>query len=440
MDDTISAISLRELNYRIGGILRDTSLQGCWIFAEINDLNVRGGHCYLELIEKDENGANIVAKNRGVIWASAYTPLKYKFESVTQQPLTKGLKVMLKASVNFHEQYGLSLVINDINPEFTLGDFARQRLEIIKRLTDMGIIDMNKEIPMPLIPQRIAVISSKTAAGFGDFMNQLHNNSSGIQYYTCLFDARMQGSDTASTIINALNKIYEHHDLFDCVAIIRGGGAVSELNSFDNYELAINIAQFPLPIITGIGHERDNTIADMVANLRLKTPTAVAEWILSKGDDALAHQDELSQKIIDITKEHLNGAKEELSYITSALPHIVQNRIEKGNNRLQRIVSTIPIITENRIKDSSKNLDILKERIQTAISQRIRQETLRISHIGDKISMLSPTNTLKRGYSITRINGKAISHISEIKDGDKISTQVLDGTINSNIISTNTHI
>ena len=266
-----TAISLVEFNRRIGGLLHDASVQRCWVVAETSDVRQSGGHCYLELVQKDAQTGQTLARMRGIVWASVYARLRCEFERATGQPFASGMNVMVEVSANFHEQYGLSVVITGINPTYTLGDMARQRLEILNRLRSEGIIDMNKQLPWDDVAQRVAVISAAGAAGYGDFMNQLHNNPSGIKFYTCLFPAVMQGQSTVTSVIAALERINDYADLFDCVVIIRGGGSTSDLNSFDNYDLAANVAQFPLPVICGIGHDRDNTVVDSVASVRVKT-------------------------------------------------------------------------------------------------------------------------------------------------------------------------
>ena len=281
------AITLLEYNRRINRLMQQAEVQRCWIVAETSDVMVRGGHCYLELVQKDPATNRTIAKTRAIIWANRFAELRYRFEKETGQAFGNGLNVMVNVSANFHEQFGFSLLINEINPSYTLGDMARLRLEILARLKKEGIIDMNKELEIPILVQRIAVISAPAAAGYGDFINQLEHNSSGIKFYPCLFEAMMQGEKTVPTVIAALERIYEHIDLFDCVVIIRGGGSTSDLNSFDNYDLAANVAQFPLPVVCGIGHDRDNTVLDSIAAVRVKTPTAAAEWLVERAEQAL---------------------------------------------------------------------------------------------------------------------------------------------------------
>ena len=262
-------ITLSQFNDRISRAINVTpGLQNQWVIAETSDLRVVRGHCYMELVEKDDHGTT-VAKLGAVIWASTFVRLNAKFQAAMGTELKTGMKLLVLATANYHSQYGFKAVINDIDPSYTMGDMARQRLEILKRLKADGIIDMNKELPITAVPQRIAVISAAGAAGYGDFMNQLEHNPYRLKFYTCLFGASMQGSQTVPTVLAALDRINEHLDLFDAVVIIRGGGATSELNSFDNYDLAAAVAQFPLPVIVGIGHDRDETVLDYVAAIRV---------------------------------------------------------------------------------------------------------------------------------------------------------------------------
>lgn len=433
MIEQSQAITLLEFNSRIGKLLKNTAVQNCWVVADLSDVAVRGGHCYLELVQKDPDRGVTVAKSRAIIWASIFPELRYKFEAITGQQFVSGIKVMVEVSVNFHEQFGLSLIISNINPEYTLGDMARQRIEILKRLKAEGIIDMNRELEWCDVPQRIAVISAEGAAGYDDFIKQLHGNQFGLKFYTAFFRATMQGANTVPSVISALNRIYNNIDYFDCVVIIRGGGATSELNAFDNYDLAANIAQFPLPVITGIGHERDNTVIDYVANLRVKTPTAAAQWLISRGTDALDHINELTQLIINTVKDHLSGAKQQLSYYTGSIPHIIENKVLKANSDLQKYGQAIPLFLNNRINTARNNLTNMLAVIRQASEQHIRIENMRIENLLKMVNLLSPQNTLKRGYSITLYNGKAITKKTEVKVGDIIVSRLLDGDIISEI-------
>lgn len=430
------AISLREFNNRVKRLLANPLVQNCWIRADLSDVAVRGGHCYCELIEKDEATGATVAKVRGIIWANRFQVLRMKFLQVTGQDLHSGIKVMLEVSVNYHEQYGMSLIISDIDPTYTIGDMERQRREILARLKAEGILDMNRQLPFPEVPQRIAVVSAAGAAGYGDFMNQLHNNVYGLKFYTCLFPAVMQGQSTVPSVTAALDRINANIELFDCVVIIRGGGSTSDLNSFDDYSLAANVAQFPLPVIVGIGHERDVTILDYVAGKRVKTPTAAAEWLISCGVDALAHIDDLKNAVVNTAGDYLNAAKQQMQYLSGTIPLIANNIVDRNRAKLQHIMQIVPMTAQTHIKSSNERLQFIFQSMQTALRQVLQREHQRIDALGDKVEILSPQNTLKRGYSLTTLNGKAVTDASAIREGDVVVTTLRSGRIESTVTRT----
>ena len=403
------AISLLEYNVRIKRLLASVDVQRCWITAELSDVAVRGGHCYLELVQKDDSNTRILAKNRAVIWANVFARLKFEFESATGMAFASGLKLMVEVTANYHEQYGLSLVISDINTEYTLGGMAMKRREILRRLAEEGIIDMNKELAFPEVPQRIAVVSAEGAAGYGDFMNQLENNPYGVKFYTKLFPAVMQGERTVPTVMAALDKVNDNLQYFDCVVIIRGGGATSELHCFDDYSLAAYVAQFPLPVIVGIGHERDVTVLDDVAAMRVKTPTAAAEWLIAQGETALSRIGELSNTLVALASGYVARANEQLAYYTSSIPLIVQNRVSNSKTQLGYLFQTI----------------------KQAGEQQMLREKMRLQSLEDKVQILSPQNTLRRGYSLTLKNGKAVTNTDDLKHGDMITTMFANGEVKS---------
>ncbi|MGN1246053.1 MAG: exodeoxyribonuclease VII large subunit [Muribaculaceae bacterium] len=427
------AITLREFNNRIKRLLNNPAVCNCWIRADLSDVNVRGGHCYLELLEKDERTGATVAKMRGIIWANRFAYLRQKFLQVTGQEMRSGMKVMLEVSVNYHEQYGISLIITDIDPSYTLGDMERLRREILARLKAEGIIDMNKQLEFPAVPQRIAVVSAAGAAGYGDFMNQLHHNAYGLQFYTCLFPAVMQGKETVPSVTAALDRINRHIDLFDCVVIIRGGGSTSDLNSFDDYTLAAYVAQFPLPVVVGIGHERDITILDYVACRRVKTPTAAAELLIGCGVEALARIDELREAIVSTAREYISEAQHQVQYFTSTIPLIAGNIVERNRARLQHIMQIVPLTAQNRIAQGSERLNFFVKQMQQASAQAVMREKMRLTAIYEKVQILSPQNTLRRGYSLTTVNGHTVTDATQLAAGDTITTHLAKGTVTSTI-------
>ena len=427
-------MKLSDFNARIEHVLSaDAQLRNQWVIAETSDLRLnRSGHCYTELIEKDAKGETI-AKISAAIWAGNYAALYHKFLRATGQVLATGMKVLVNVSVNYHRLYGMKVVINDIDPNFTLGDMARQRQEIIKRLTDEGIIDMNKQLPWPQAPQRIAIISSEGAAGYGDFMNQLDGNPYGLQFYTCLFHAVMQGAQTVPTVLAALDRINQRIDLFDCVVIIRGGGATSELNSFDNYELAANVAQFPLPVIVGIGHERDETVLDYVAGKRVKTPTAAAEWLILQGANALAHLNDLQDAVVTTVRDLLSQEREHLAYFTNTIPGIARGIIDTNRVRLDNYSRTIPLMANNLIAAQRTRLERAVERLAGAVDRMMQRERQRLQALDDKAALLSPVNTLKRGYALVSKGDHCVTAADQLQQGDTITIQFAAGTAEATI-------
>ena len=294
----MESLSLYELNALVRRSLEQCLPDECWVQAELSDVRTNStGHCYLEFVQKDPRSNSLIAKARGTIWANVFRLLKPYFEEATGQAFVSGIKVLVQVTVNFHELYGYSLTVQDIDPTYTLGDMARRRREILKQLEEEGVLTLNKELDMPCLPQRVAVISSPTAAGYGDFCHQLKNNSRGFFFYTELFPALMQGDRVEESVLSALDRVNARLSEFDVVVIIRGGGATSDLSGFDTYLLAAACAQFPLPILTGIGHERDDTVLDSVAHTRVKTPTAAAEFLIDLMNDAADELEMLASRL-----------------------------------------------------------------------------------------------------------------------------------------------
>jgi len=428
--------SLSELNRYIKVSLEDAFPSSCWVRAEMSEVHINGiaGHCYLEFIEKSADGKQTLAKAKGTIWARTFNSLKPYFEKATGQTFHAGLKVLVKVNVEFHEVYGLSLNVIDIDPNYTLGDMLRARLEIIARLKNEGVFDLNKELELTTLPQRLAVITSETAAGYGDFVNQLTNNKRGFPFYIKLFPATMQGEKTESSVIAALERICDFVEFFDAVIIIRGGGATSELNSFDTYNLANNVAQFPLPVITGIGHERDDTIVDMVANTRLKTPTAVAEFLIEKMEEAAEMVEDLQQTVVQFTTETLLRERNSLQALCNRLPAVVLRQLQDNNDLLQKAVAKLPVISSSLLTSRSTILDKMKLRISAAVNALIQEKKREIELKEQFVKMASPEYVLKRGYTLTLSNSKIIKHASEIKSGDRLTTRFADGEVESTVI------
>lgn len=426
----MEALSLIEYNSRIKRLLFDPSVQSCWVTAETSDVRVSRGHCYLELIQKNDSGAT-VARLGAVIWASTFARLAHYFKSETGKDFSSNMKVMVKLSANFHEQYGLKAVIGDIDPKYTLGDMERIKREILARLQADGIIDMNKQLPWGLVPQRIAVISAKGAAGYGDFMKQLHHNDYGLKFYTCLFEAVMQGENCVPSVISALDRVAAAEDKFDCVVIIRGGGSTSDLNSFDNYDLGANIAQFPLPIITGIGHDRDVTVPDMVSKLHVKTPTAAASFLVQCGAAQLERLKQLADAIATISREAIVQSREQLAYFGNFIPMAAIKLIETSRLQLNSYTQSIPMVLNSRLSNERMGLRHAQESIKSAVASAMERHRLQLDSLTDKVQLLSPQNTLNRGYSLTTLNGHVVTSASTINPGDRLETIFMDGKLTS---------
>src|ERR1035437_7708458 len=357
-------LKLSELNGLVKKAVTGAFTAPVWVIGEISELKTnRSGHCYLNLIEKEEEGDAIVAQARATIWSYTFRMLRPFFESTTGQQLTEGIKVLLSVSVEFHELYGYSLNIRDIDPTYSLGDMARRRREIIARLQADGVAEMNKELTLPLVPQKIAVISSATAAGYQDFVDQLTNNQAGYHFDLKLFPAIMQGNQAETSIIDALEQIYLYENFFDAVVIIRGGGSQADLNCFDNYNLAYYITQFPLPVITGISHEKANSIVDLVAHTRLKTPTAVAEFLINGVAQFDGRLDELKNRFIGIITELIAGSKRDMEQIVKVITPITREKISNVNYRLNQTVWKL----DNSIKTFIQHQDYLLERKEETV-------------------------------------------------------------------------
>lgn len=448
------AISLYELNNLIRGVLEDTLPETFWIRAETSDVRVnQNGHCYLEFIEKDNKGRTLIAKARGMIWSNTFFMLKAYFEKATNQTFGSGIKVLVQVSVEFHELYGFSLTVHDIDPSYTLGDQALNRAAILKQLEEEGVLNMNKELELPVPVSRIAIISSPTAAGYEDFLEQLNNNAYGFVFYTKLFPAIMQGDRTEESIISALERIYEYLDCFDVVVIIRGGGATSDLSSFDSYLLAASCAQFPLPIITGIGHERDDTVLDIVAHTRAKTPTAVAEFLISNMAEIALELDDTTQSIVSLVTQRLQEEavrlsvfetknsfilkswyKEQNTILSSAKNVLSRNllRTDKENKSKLAVLESV-LIKESQqiIKDSQNHFSSIENSLKRITQQSFKNETIRLNAFEKHLALASPENILKKGYTLTMKAGKVIKQSKALKKGDEVAIVFSDGEIKS---------
>jgi exodeoxyribonuclease VII large subunit len=429
------ALSLSALLGAVKEALKNALPPSWWIIAEISEMKVNySGHCYLELIEKNENNESVRAKARATIWSSIFRMLQPYFETTTQTHLSAGLKVMVKVSAEFHELYGFSLNITDIEPSFTIGELARQKLEIIRRLKAEGVFDMNRSLPMPELPGNIAIISSKTAAGFGDFLHQITHNEYGYRFHVKLFQAIMQGKEAEQSIINALDKIYAVEQQYDVVVLIRGGGSQTDLSCFNNYWLNLNICQFPLPVLTGIGHEQDETIADMVAFRRLKTPTAVAEFLIGYYRMAEEAVNERSASLYDLVSGKVKHEQERLRRTILLLRPAIKERLAASSNRLLITGMKMKTKTNQLLSNETNVLLATRQRLRVLVRELLNNRRHELEMQEKKNTYLDPFIILKRGYSITYHQGRAIKNADEIKTNDIIETRLASGNIKSKTI------
>lgn len=425
------AYTLKELNAMVRDAIETELPDEYWVQAELAECRESRGHCYMELIEKDELNSTPIARSSAKCWKSTWNVVRPYFERETGQRLHAGMKVLLKVYAQFHEAFGFSWIVTDIDPTYTLGDMARRRQEIIAHLKAEGVFDLNRELYMPLFPQRIAVISSATAAGYGDFCNQLADNPYGFYFSTQLFEATMQGEATEQSIIQALNRIYLSVNNFDVVVIIRGGGATSDLSCFDSLPLAENVANFPLPIITGIGHDRDESIIDMVAHTNVKTPTAAAALLISYLKDVLDAINQAEATITRRVRSQLEMEKLRLNRITSILPRLFPTIKARQETRLDALYNRISSHVGQTLLTCNARLITLEQKLPLVAVQRISTEKHRLAIMEEKSKLLDPTLLLSRGYSITLKDGKAIRDPKSLTSGDEIVTRLEKGTIKS---------
>lgn len=428
----MKALSLFELNNLVHEALEATFDHTYWLTAELSECRVAAnGHCYVELVEKNDDSRVLIAKARGNIWRNTYPLLAATFEHETGQKLQPGLKILVEAKVTFHELYGYALNIIDIDPTYTLGDMARKRKEILAQLKADGVLTLNKELALPRPLSRIAVISSSTAAGYGDFCDQLEKSP--YRFTTRLFPAIMQGEHVEESVIEALDSIAEEQEAWDAVVIIRGGGAVSDLNGFDTYLLAANVAQFPLPVLTGIGHERDDTIIDVVAHTRLKTPTAVAAFLIERQRDEyetlLQMGKNLQQNICrKLEKERSrfeqNGRRYQMA--TASYCHREKANLLKLTSLLEKQIFQL-------IQQQQFQLNSLQQVYEKAVATQISHEQIKLASIGKQLALAGPERILKMGFSITYHQGKAVKSASLLKSGSRLTTRLAEGSITSTV-------
>lgn len=451
-------LSLTELQLIIKDSLYMALPDMYWVTAEVSEIKENyAGHCYLELIEKQSDEKNVSARVRAIIWNNRYRFLKSLFENITGESLRAGMKVLVRVKVEYHELYGLSLIISDIDPSFTIGEMAVKRQMIIRKLEEEGVFSMNKELELPFVPRRIAVISSGSAAGFLDFMKHLRENSYGYVFYTALFETIMQGTETEKSVISALDRIAVHSEVFDVVAILRGGGSQSDLSWFDNYNIAYHVTQFPLPVITGIGHEKDLSVTDMVAFRALKTPTAVADYLINciaEAEDLLNEKssdiaentrliiekyrdlnESYKVKLIPLARLMISDQKEKLSnsiieMINFGKDYIARAGLYPANHRSRLVSATGSFILSEKTAVDRKRMDLKNGAVNSLTNQSVRTAGLENS-----LTILNPENVLKRGYTITIKDGRIIKSAGQVAVDDIIDTRFSDGKIKSKVFN-----
>ena len=423
--------SLLQLNALVRKNIERTMPDEYWVEAEIAEIHESGGHCYFDLIQKDADSNTPVARASARCWRSCWFIVKANFIKGTGQQLAKGMKALLRVYAQFHENYGFSWIVTDIDPTYTVGDMAMKRAEIIRQLKAEGVFEANRELSLPLFAQRVAVISSATAAGYGDFCNQLAENPYGYKFHTQLFASIMQGESVEQGVIEALNKIFAQIDDFDCVVIARGGGATSDLSGFDTLQLARNVANFPLPIITGIGHDRDESVLDMISFKRVKTPTAAADFLIDHLRQVDMALDESAKRIARYATEKMNGEKLRINHLAVRIPALFAVVKTKQTARLDAMRQRLQHMALKTVGDRKVDIEQLRQRIKPAIRQRITHENHRIDLLQQRLQALDPQLLLQRGYSITLYDGRSVRDPNTLPPGAEITTRLQKGTLKS---------
>lgn len=403
------ALTLYELNTLVREAIASAMDRDYWVEAELSEVREIRGHCFMELVQKDLFSPTPVARASAKCWKTTWTRIRPRFEAITGQPLRPGMKVMLLVHPDFHEAYGFSWIVSDVDPTYTLGDMARKRMEIINQLKAEGVFNLQKELPLPLFSQHIAVISSENAAGYGDFCSQLSNNDYGFSFMPVLFAAVMQGDGVEQSIVAALNAINAEADRFDVVVIIRGGGATADMSGFDTLLLAENVANFPLPVITGIGHERDECVLDMVSHTRVKTPTAAAALLVDNLAQVWAHVTDCQRTITQLVGQRMASEPSRLDRLSTRLTTLIHDRLTHEQFRLSSLATSLKPAAEYVLTTHRNHLERMALRAK----------------------LLDPKLLLRRGYSITTIGGKAVRDASLLKSGDEIVTQLEKGSVHS---------
>lgn len=425
----MKTVTLFELNNLVREVISSTLSEEYWVEAELSEVHEVRGHCYMELIQKELFSNTPVAKASAKCWKNKWTLLREKFAKVTREGLKPGMKVLLKVYADFHEAYGFAWIVTDINPEFTIGDMARKRQEIIDTLKREGVFELQKELVLPLFAQRIAVISSEYAAGYGDFCHQLADNPQQLKFYTRLFPAVMQGEGVEESVIAALNSINENIEKFDAVVIIRGGGATSDLSGFDTLRLAENVANFPIPIITGIGHDRDESIVDMVAHTKVKTPTAAAALLIDHLNHVLERLLDAQAELVAAVRHRSELEQARLVRMSEKIPVLFSLVKTRQEQRIERHLANITASFNDKLSREHHRLSLIESQLAPTLSQQLTRENYRLQLLQQRLEALNPQRLLQRGYSITLCKGKVVKDARQLKAGDEIETKLANGKI-----------
>ncbi len=428
-----TALTLYELNNLVSEVISSVMPDEYWVEAEISELRVVRGNCYMELVQKAEDTRTPVARASAKCWRTYWILVQSSFERVTGRQLCPGMKVMMRVHADFHEAYGFSWIVTDINAEYTLGDIARRRREIIARLKDEGVFDLQKELIIPLFAQRVAVISSDNAAGYDDFCNQLQNNEKGLAFSVKLYPAVMQGESTETSVIDALDRIYKDEDKFDVVVIIRGGGATSDLSGFDTLSLAENVANFPLPIIVGIGHNRDESVLDLVANMSVKTPTAAAAFLIDRLAAVAARVDAAATSLSKYVTNRIEQEKSRIKYLSTVLPSLYAAVKSRKNMRISRMSDSLYVAVRQIVASEKARLDLMPQRLSDAWRQAVTGESHRLQMLEQRVAASDPKRMLARGYTLTLHDGRAVTDLSSLKKGDMLTTLFAGGEVVSEV-------
>lgn len=428
-----TALTLYELNNLVSEVISSVMPDEYWVEAEISELRVVRGNCYMELVQKAEDTRTPVARASAKCWRTYWILVQSSFERVTGRQLCPGMKVMMRVHADFHEAYGFSWIVTDINAEYTLGDIARRRREIIARLKEEGVFDLQKELIIPLFAQRVAVISSDNAAGYDDFCNQLQNNEKGLAFSVKLYPAVMQGESTEDSVIEALDCIYKDEDKFDVVVIIRGGGATSDLSGFDTLSLAENVANFPLPIIVGIGHNRDESVLDLVANMSVKTPTAAAAFLIDRLAAVAARVDAAATSLSKYVTNRIEQEKSRIKYLSTVLPSLYAAVKSRENMRISRMSDSLYVAVRQIVASEKARLDLMPQRLSGAWRQAVTGESHRLQMLEQRVAASDPKRMLARGYTLTLHDGRAVTDLSSLKKGDMLTTLFAGGEVVSEV-------